>query len=105
PRLAAVDPDLGPAAHCASQTTSERAMPDISDETPFADGKILKHAADGVGVITFNNPDKRNGMSLEMWEGFGEALTSLRDDDAGRVVILRGAGGKAVKTRADSTQS
>jgi 1,4-dihydroxy-2-naphthoyl-CoA synthase len=64
-------------------------MPDISDEAPFADGKILKHAADGVGVITFNNPDKRNAMSLEMWEGFGEALTALRDDDAVRVVILR----------------
>lgn len=60
-------------------------MPDISStiETAYADGKILKHAASGVGVITFNNPDKRNAMSLEMWEGFGEALTALRDDETG----------------------
>ena len=81
-------------------------MPDISTttETSYADGKILKHAADGVGVITFNNPDKRNAMSLEMWEGFGEALTSLRDDDAVRVVILRGAGGKAFVSGADISQ-
>src|SRR6476661_7529211 len=79
-------------------------MPDISSETPFADGKILKHAADGVGVVTFNNPDKRNAMSLEMWEGFGDALTALRDDETVRVVILRGAGGKAFVSGADISQ-
>jgi hypothetical protein len=54
-------------------------MTDLSHETPYADGNILTHLTDGVGVITFNNPDKRNAMSLEMWEGFGEALTALRD--------------------------
>ncbi|UGX91481.1 enoyl-CoA hydratase [Bradyrhizobium barranii subsp. barranii] len=81
-------------------------MPDISSttETPLADGKILKQVIDGVGVITFNNPDKRNAMSLEMWEGFGEALTSLRDDETVRVVILRGAGGKAFVSGADISQ-
>ncbi|KYK48449.1 enoyl-CoA hydratase [Bradyrhizobium liaoningense] len=81
-------------------------MPDISSTTgtPYADGKILKHSADGVGVVTFNNPDKRNAMSLEMWEGFGEALAALRDDDTVRVVILRGAGGKAFVSGADISQ-
>ncbi|QOG18096.1 MULTISPECIES: enoyl-CoA hydratase [Bradyrhizobium] len=81
-------------------------MPDTSSptETPYADGKILKQVTDGVGVIIFNNPDKRNAMSLEMWEGFGEALTALRDDDAVRVVILRGAGGKAFVSGADISQ-
>ena len=81
-------------------------MPDISSttETHHADGKILKQVIDGVGVITFNNPDKRNAMSLEMWEGFGEALTSLRDDETVRVVILRGAGGKAFVSGADISQ-
>lgn len=72
--------------------------------TPYADGKILEHTAGGVGVITFNNPDKRNAMSLEMWEGFGEALTVLRDDDTVRVVILRGAGGQAFVSGADISQ-
>lgn len=79
-------------------------MPDLSNETPYADGKIITEVADGVGVITFNNPDKRNAMSLEMWEGFGEALISLRDDDAVRVVIMRGAGGKAFVSGADISQ-
>jgi enoyl-CoA hydratase/carnithine racemase len=73
-------------------------------EKSFADGKILKDVKDGVGIITFNNPAKRNAMSLEMWEGFGQALTQLRDDDAVRVVILVGAGDKAFVSGADISQ-
>jgi len=79
-------------------------MPDTFSEKSYADGKILKHVTDGVGVITFNNPDKRNAMSLEMWEGFGGALTALRDDETVRVVILRGAGGQAFVSGADISQ-
>ncbi|KWV47136.1 enoyl-CoA hydratase [Bradyrhizobium macuxiense] len=70
----------------------------------LADGRILQSVADGVGVITFNNPDKRNAMSLEMWEGFGEALTALRDDPDVRVVIMVGAGDKAFVSGADISQ-
>ena len=73
-------------------------------ETSYADGKILQGVIDGVGVITFNNPDKRNAMSLEMWEGFGQALTALRDDPDVRVVILVGAGDKAFVSGADISQ-
>src|SRR5246127_2305958 len=73
-------------------------------EKSFADGKILKTISDGVGVLTFNNPEKRNAMSLEMWEGLGQALTELRDDDAVRVVVLVGAGDKAFVSGADISQ-
>jgi len=70
----------------------------------FADGKILQGIADGVGVITFNNPEKRNAMSLDMWEGLGHALVELRDDPAVRVVIMVGAGDKAFVSGADISQ-
>jgi enoyl-CoA hydratase len=81
-------------------------MLDVSKhaEKKHADGKILQSTADGVGVITFNNPDKRNAMSLEMWEGFGNALVELRDDPDIRVVILTGAGDKAFVSGADISQ-
>src|SRR6201996_3478566 len=69
-----------------------------------ADGKILQRVVDGVGVVTFNNPEKRNVMSLDMWEGFGQALTELRDDPEVRVVILVGAGDKAFVSGADISQ-
>jgi enoyl-CoA hydratase len=75
-----------------------------NSEKSHADGKILQSVADGVGVITFNNPDKRNAMSLEMWEGLGSALVGLRDDPDVRVVVLTGAGGKAFVSGADISQ-
>jgi enoyl-CoA hydratase len=73
-------------------------------EKSFADGKILRNVADGVGVITFNNPEKRNAMSLDMWEGLGLALIELRDDPDVRVVIMVGAGDKAFVSGADISQ-
>src|SRR5246127_3336195 len=73
-------------------------------EKSYADGKILQSVTDGVGIITFNNPEKRNAMSLEMWEGFGNALIELRDNPDVRVVILTGAGDKAFVSGADISQ-
>src|SRR5438876_3489936 len=81
-------------------------MPDVSTKADksHADGKILQSVADGVGVITFNNPKKRNAMSLDMWEGLGSALFELRDDPEVRVVIMVGAGDKAFVSGADISQ-
>jgi enoyl-CoA hydratase len=75
-----------------------------NNEKSFADGKILKSVIEGVGVVTFNNPEKRNAMSLEMWEGLGQALSELRDDPEVRVVVLVGAGDKAFVSGADISQ-
>ena len=74
------------------------------DQKSFADGKILKRVTEGVGIVTFNNPDKRNAMSIEMWDGLGQALIELREDEAVRVVILTGAGDKAFMSGADISQ-
>ena len=78
-------------------------VPDNAHQS-HADGKILQSTADGVGVITFNNPQKHNAMSLDMWEGLGHALVALRDDPEVRVVILVGAGDKAFVSGADISQ-
>src|SRR5258708_34422353 len=73
-------------------------------EKSFSDGNILQSVADGVGIITFNNPEKRDAMSLDMWEGFGHALIELRDHLDVRVVVLVGAGDKAFLSGADISQ-
>src|SRR3954471_23341881 len=78
-------------------------VPTASNKS-FADGKILQGVSDGVGVVTFNNPEKRNAMSLDMWEGLGHALIELRDDPTVRVVILVGAGDRAFVSGADISQ-
>jgi enoyl-CoA hydratase/carnithine racemase len=74
------------------------------NEKSYADRKILQSTTDGVGVITFNNPAKRNAMSLDMWEGLGNALVELRNNPDVRVVILTGAGDKAFVSGADISQ-
>ena len=33
----------------------------------YAGGKMLAAKDGGVGYITFNQPEKRNAMSVEMW--------------------------------------
>src|SRR6478672_8606387 len=78
-------------------------IPEAPDKS-YADGKILQSVTEGVGVITFNNPAKRNAMSLDMWEGLGDALTGLRDDPEVRVVVMVGAGDKAFVSGADISQ-
>jgi enoyl-CoA hydratase len=78
-------------------------VPKSADKS-YADGKILQSVTEGVGIVTFNNPDKRNAMSLDMWEGLGAALIELRDDPDVRVVILTGAGDKAFMSGADISQ-
>lgn len=70
----------------------------------YAGGKMLAAKEDGIGLITFNQPEKRNAMSVEMWMGFGEILDEFAEDSAVRVVILTGAGSKAFVSGADISQ-
>lgn len=66
--------------------------------------KMLAAVEDGVGWITINQPDKRNAMSLAMWQGLGEAAEAMQAMDAVRVVVLRGAGGQAFAAGADISE-
>ncbi len=70
----------------------------------FAEGKMLAEVDDGVGLITFNQPAKRNAMSVAMWTGMSEILDLFEADASVRVVILTGAGPKAFVSGADISQ-
>lgn len=70
----------------------------------FAEGKILASIRDGVGRVVFNQPEKRNAMSVNMWAGMGQALDLFAEDEAVRCVILEGAGDKAFVSGADISQ-
>ena len=51
-------------------------LPDRAETKPFAGGKMLAAKDDGVGLVTFNQPEKRNAMSMEMWTGLVISWTS-----------------------------
>jgi len=70
----------------------------------YAEGKMLSAKDDGVGLIIFNQPAKRNAMSVGMWAGLGEILDEFQADSSVRVVILTGAGSKAFVSGADISQ-
>jgi enoyl-CoA hydratase len=60
--------------------------------------------AEGIGWLTFNNPERRNALSLEMWQGLGDAFEAFDADAAVRVVVMTGAGGKAFVSGADISE-
>jgi enoyl-CoA hydratase/carnithine racemase len=72
----------------------------IQSSTP----KLLARVEGGVGYLTFNNPERRNAVSLEMWSALGDVMQAFDADDAVRVVVLEGAGGKAFASGADISE-
>jgi len=65
---------------------------------------IIIEKSDGIGRFIFNQPDKHNAISFEMWQGISEAMDDFAADDNLRVVILSGAGTKAFSAGADISQ-
>jgi enoyl-CoA hydratase len=63
--------------------------------------KMLSRKEGGVGYVIFNNPERHNAVSLEMWEAASEYLNDFANDKAVRVVVFSGAGGKAFVSGAD----
>ncbi len=57
-----------------------------------------------IGWVVFNNPARRNAVSVEMWDALGEIVDDYARDDAIRVIVLRGAGGKAFVSGADISE-
>src|SRR5215470_16644980 len=65
---------------------------------------LLLHKDGPIGWITFNNPERRNAVSQEMWQLMPGYVADLAADDAIRVVVLRGAGDRAFVAGADISQ-
>ena len=63
--------------------------------------KMLSRKEDGVGYLIFNNPERHNAVSLEMWEAAEGFLEDFKNDKDVRVVVITGAGGKAFISGAD----
>ncbi|MET0334799.1 MAG: enoyl-CoA hydratase [Rhizobacter sp.] len=66
--------------------------------------KLLANVEGGIGWLTFNNPERRNAISLDMWAGLEDVLSAFQADDKVRVVVMKGAGGKAFAAGADITE-
>jgi enoyl-CoA hydratase/carnithine racemase len=71
--------------------------------TPPAE-KMLSRKEGNIGYVIFNNPERHNAVSLDMWAMAGQMLDDFRHDNNIKVVVVTGAGGKAFVSGADISQ-
>jgi enoyl-CoA hydratase len=57
-----------------------------------------------IGWITFNNPARRNAVSLAMWQALQRLVGELQRDDAIRAIVVKGAGDQAFVSGADISE-
>jgi len=63
--------------------------------------QILSETSGPIGTLTFNNPERHNAMSLDMWRAATAAVERFEANPDVRVIVLTGAGGKAFVSGAD----
>jgi enoyl-CoA hydratase/carnithine racemase len=65
----------------------------------------LEVTQDGpVLTVLFNRPEARNAMTYAMYDGLEQACVRADEDDSVRVMVLRGAGGRAFVAGTDISQ-
>jgi 1,4-dihydroxy-2-naphthoyl-CoA synthase len=64
----------------------------MADDTRALAHLRLERPADGVAVLTLDNPDQRNAMSDEMTASWVAAVDELAGDRSVRVVVVTGEG-------------
>jgi enoyl-CoA hydratase len=67
-------------------------------------GRIVARREGALGWLVFDNPARRNAVSLAMWESIRGVLEDFAADPQVRVVVLAGAGDKAFVSGADISQ-
>jgi len=88
------------AHQCAKKARDTESMMSTATVASETD-KMLARREGSVGYVIFNNPERRNAVSLDMWAAATRILEDFAQDDAVRVVVVTGAGGKAFISGAD----
>src|SRR6266853_3807949 len=73
-------------------------------DQPLATSKMIAEKDGPIGRLIFNNPARHNAVSLEMWQGLAQIMDDFEADDAVRVIVVSGAGGKAFVSGADISE-
>jgi enoyl-CoA hydratase/carnithine racemase len=66
--------------------------------------RIIARKEGAVGWLIFNNPERRNAVSVDMWEAIPQVIAQYEADPEVRVIVLAGAGDKAFVSGADISQ-
>ena len=74
-------------------TAHSTSAPSSSGASPTTD-KILARKDGSIGWLIFNQPERRNAVSLEMWQAIPGVLADFAADPAIRVVVSARLGSK-----------
>jgi len=66
--------------------------------------KMIAEKDGPIGRLIFNNPARHNAVSLDMWQAVTQIMDDFERDDAVRVVVVIGAGGRAFVSGADISE-
>src|SRR5882672_4943628 len=66
--------------------------------------KMIARTEGGIGWMIFNQPEKHNAVSYEMWLAVPKIMAAFEADPAVRVIVLAGAGEKAFVSGADISE-
>jgi len=70
----------------------------------LATDKMIARKDGHIGWMIFNNPERRNAVSLAMREAMAQIFETWQEDAEVRVLIMRGAGDKAFVSGADISE-
>ncbi len=68
------------------------------------DHALLLHKEPPLAWLVFNRPERRNAVSLEMWQALPDLVADAAADPAVRVLLLRGGGEESFISGADISQ-
>lgn len=71
---------------------------------PSPTPRMIAEKDGAIGWMIFNNPERLNAVSLDMWEAVPKIIAEFEADPEIRVIVLKGAGGKAFVAGADISQ-
>jgi enoyl-CoA hydratase len=66
--------------------------------------KLIGRKEGPIGWMIFNNPERRNAVSLDMWRAIPDVLAAFEADPEVRVIVFTGAGDRAFVSGADISQ-
>lgn len=66
--------------------------------------RVHADVCDGIGWLTFDNPDRLNALSVGMAQGSARAIEAFEQDNTVRVIVVTGAGDRAFISGADISE-
>jgi enoyl-CoA hydratase/carnithine racemase len=66
--------------------------------------RVIARKEGAIGELIFNHPERRNALTLDMWQAIPRMVASFAADAEVRVVVLSGAGDKAFVSGADISE-